>query len=109
MKINQHIDIELRGKGTWVQSHYTGKRYPYQAAIWNNRVEGPEYLVFGLTLYEGPTHMCYGIDYFKPKELLEKQDSLGHRLFYFDAGGNGRPIFCTTRELERVFKELELI
>lgn len=78
----------------------------YRAGVWTSPGYGP---VFGLVYYSEGTHMCYGLDYFSPAEVTRNARDKGHDKFYFDAGGNGSPIWCTIDELERVFRELDLL
>lgn len=98
-------DIKLMGKGTWLQSFYDDRRKNFTAAVW--KYGHPERWVFGLKLDNNPTHMCYLLDeYFVPKEVIAYPQSSE---FYFDAGSNGREIFCSYKELTRVFRKLGLI
>lgn len=65
--------------------------------------------VFGLYLGGTPTQMSYYVD-----DLLKENDTVfdrarGSMKFYFDAGGNGDPIYCSIDELRRVMFELGLI
>jgi hypothetical protein len=64
----------------------------------------PNRIVWGLIVDGSPTHMCYGIDYAEPKDSVDKVREYGK--YYFDAGGNGRPIYVTAKDLERGFKAL---
>lgn len=51
------------------------------------------------------THMCYGADYFDPKDMLEFE----FPEFFLDAGGNGCPITISKEEFIRALRELGLI
>lgn len=88
----REVDIKLYGKNV-------GEGY--RAGVWSENDQER----FGLTYYGRPTVMCYGLDYFKPAEVLEKTAER----FYFDAGSNGRPIYATYDELKRVFEALGLL
>lgn len=55
------------------------------------------------------THMRYGMDYFLPTEVLHHSRTIRDGWFEF-CGGNGCcTIAVTADELERAFRELELI
>ena len=99
----REIAIELHGSG--LAGAYPGG---YMAAMWHpeGREAGP---VFGLTYHGSPTVMCYGLDYFRPSKIWAELVANERHRFYFDAGSNGRPIWCTVDELERVFQELGLL
>lgn len=79
----------------------------YTACVWKQ----PSGTVFGLREARGGyTHMSYFVDDIVNKQpILKRLDSTGQDKFYFDAGGNGRPLYCTRDELERVLRNLNLI
>lgn len=90
------IDIELAGDGA-------GPGFKAGYGVHNNKE------VFGLYFNDLPTQMLYYVE-----DLLKKDDTVFDRAketmtFYFDAGGNGRPIYCSIAELRRVMFELGLI
>lgn len=69
------------------------------------------YRVFGLVSTRDDTrltHMCYGLDYFDPTDVL---DFLERRQvpFYFDAGTTMDQITISRRELEVAFYRLKMI
>lgn len=95
---SREIDIALFGKD---DKPIEG----YKAGVWQDNPDRPP--VFGL-MYEGHgTVMSYGLDYFEPGKVLAEIEDSGK--FYFDAGGNGRPIWCDRLELAQVFVALGLI
>jgi hypothetical protein len=94
----RQVDIVLHGKDDETITDY-------RAGVWS----AGDREIFGLTYGGSETHMCYGLDYFKPPEVLAERQHEGHERFYFDAGGNGRPVYADRDELERAFKALGLI
>ena len=57
---------------------------------------------WGLAYAERMTHMCYGIDYAKPADALERSGEL----WYFDVG---RELCCTRDELRAAFERLGML
>lgn len=65
-------------------------------------------LLFGRCTTDGyMTHMCYGSDYVDWNSFLGHAET--HCYFYFDAGGNGRPVRITYEELKRAMTELGIV
>jgi hypothetical protein len=96
------VEIKLQGKGI-------GDPDSWRASVRRRQTTGKE--VFGL-LHDGEwTYMAYHVD-----DLLKEGDTVfdratakGRSDFYFDAGGNGAPVYCSIEELRRVMYKLGLV
>ena len=78
-------------------------------SVTNERVHGP---VFGLCELRSPeyiSHMCYGLEYFGPTEVMEAARGRGNGWFWFDAGTTSAEIKISADELERAFQALGLL
>jgi hypothetical protein len=70
--------------------------------------------VFGLVSSADPvpthlTHMCYGLDYAVPAEMLAHAEATGQGWMHFDAGTTCPEIKISAEELRRAFVALKLI
>lgn len=93
---NKIVDLEVKVKGVIDPDFKLGYVIDTDQ---NNRI------LFGLVYRDRLTHMCYGADYFDPHDML----TFEFPEFYFDAGGNGRPVTVEKEEFVRALKELGLI
>lgn len=62
-----------------------------------------DHKVFGIVYYGEMSYMSYRVDDLTPVEDFKR------KYFYFDAGGNGRPIRLPKDELEKAYRTLGLL
>jgi hypothetical protein len=97
--------IELfEGSGRHPAGERMGSGWEAGVWTWNTR------RTFGLVHHGRPTHMAYFVDdYFHPCKVIAKLDQPGRTRFYFDAGGNGHPIWAERDALAEAMDRLGLI
>jgi len=99
------VDIEY-GKWDWKlcskDPNQSWKTEPVLVGIAQDE-DDPEYKVIGLVYWGNMSHMAYRL-----KDMNLKED-INRDYFYFDAGGNGRPVRMKGSELEKAYRALGLL
>lgn len=112
--VEEKVPVQLK-TGRWQHNTTTGGSYlveveDYQSKVFLAKGSLGEYSTVGITDdYDSYFSWTYNLNkYFVPSEVLEKMIQDGE-LFFFDIGGNGRPVWVEYEELSRCFRELGLV
>lgn len=112
-KADKTVDVTINIKGVdkpGKLGYFTRKKPELVDGKWIDTDE--DQVIFGKTDDLGyMTHMCYeNYSHDTWKEWLDDlKDRRGLDKFYFDAGGNGCPMYCMMDEMYRAMTELGLI
>ncbi len=112
--VEKKVPVQLK-TGRWQHNTTTGQSYlthvkNHRGRLYLAKGQLGESSTVGVTDdYDSYFSWTYNLNkYFVPSEVLEKMIRDGEN-FFFDIGGNGRPVWVEYEELSRCFRELGLV